>query len=265
MFTRPNRDNSHEARFLLDCTPRNLVTHKDKIPMSSMRQIIDFVGSKPFKMKHDLTYRYHNIRIHSESGKNSTLCCHMGKYDSLVMQQGDCTAPVPIMRVMNFLLRNITDLNIYIDDILIANHTYAKHIYTIRSVMRIAKDNKLWFNKNKYQFMYARMQILGNILTDQGLKADAKNIDTVLTFTKPDNKRQVQRFLAMANYLRQFCTELRSVTAPLIGLQGATKYCKWTHLYDVSFEEVKALIISNKVIKQLIQTLVQGCTWFMTH
>ena len=107
-----------------------------------MEQIIDFVGSRPFRRKLDLTDGYHNIRIHPDSVQDSTLCYHMGKYDSLVMQQGDCNTPATIMRAMNFLSRNIKDLMIYLDDILIANHTYEEHINTIRAVMTIAKDNK---------------------------------------------------------------------------------------------------------------------------
>ena len=44
---------------------------------------------------------------------------------------------------MNFLFRNIQDVMIYLDDILIANDTYKAHIGTIRAVMNIAQDNKL--------------------------------------------------------------------------------------------------------------------------
>ena len=143
MFTQPKRDKPYEARFLFDCIPRNLVTHKDKTPMPSMEQIIDFIGSRHFRSKLDLTDGYHNIRIHPESVKDSTFCCHMGKYDSLVMQQGDCNAPATMMRAINFLFKNIQDLMIDLDDILIANYTYEEHINTIRAVMKIATDNKL--------------------------------------------------------------------------------------------------------------------------
>ena len=173
------------------------------------------------------------------------------------MQQGDCNAPATRMRAMNFLFRNIKDVMIYLDDILIANHSYEEQINTIRVVMKIAKDNKLWFNKNKCQFMPARMKILGNIFTDQGLEADPENIDTILKFPKPGNKRQLQRFLAMANYLRQICPQLGSVAAPLSELQGATKHWKCTRMHDVSFEDVKALIMSNKVLKPIYPDLSQ--------
>ena len=167
------------------------------------------------------------------------------------MQQGDCNAHATMMRAMNFLFRNIKDLMIYLDDMLIANHTHEEQINTIRAVMKLAKDNKLWFNKNKHQFMPARMQIFGNILTDQGLEAHPDKIDGIMEFPKLGNQRQLERFLGMANYLRQFCQQLGSVAAPLSELQGATKHWKWTHLHDVSFEGVKTLIMTNKVLKPI--------------
>ena len=86
IFTQPKRDKPDEARFQLHCIPRNLVTHQDKTPISSMEQIIEFVVSGPFRSKLDLTDGYHKISIHPESVKYSTVRCHIGKYDSLVIQ-----------------------------------------------------------------------------------------------------------------------------------------------------------------------------------
>ena len=216
-----------------------------------MDDMIDFVGSRPFRCKLDFTHGYHNIRIHPESVKDTTSCCHMGKYNSLGMQQGDCNAPARMMRAMNFLFRNIKNLISCLDDILIANYSDEEHVKTIRAGRKIAKDNKLWFNKNNCQFVTARVQILGNILTHQGLEADTDKIDTIKEFSKPENKRPQHRFLGMANYLRRFCTQLGSVAVPLSELQGATKYCQWTHLHDVSFEDVKALIMTRKVLNAI--------------
>ena len=67
MFIQSTSDNPHQARILLDCIPRNLVTHKDKIPMPRMEKITDFVGSRSNRGNFDLTDGYHNIRIYSES------------------------------------------------------------------------------------------------------------------------------------------------------------------------------------------------------
>ena len=160
MFTQTKRDKPHVATLQLDCIPRNLVTHEYKTTMPSMQQIINFVGSRPFRSKVNLTDRYHNIRIHSETVIDSTFSCHMGKYDSRVMQQDHCNVPATIMRAMNMLFRNIKNLMISLHDILIANYTDKEHVYTIRAGMKIAKDSKLWSNKNKCQFIAVKMQIL---------------------------------------------------------------------------------------------------------
>ena len=59
------------------------------------------------------------------------------------MQQGDGNAPATMMRAMNYLFREVKDQMIYLDDILIANHTYEEHIQTIWQVLQTGKQNKL--------------------------------------------------------------------------------------------------------------------------
>ena len=179
MFTEQKSDKPHEARFLLHCITRNLVTYQDKTAMPSMAQIMDLVGSRPFRCKLDLIHGYYNIRIDPESVKDSTFFCHMGKFDSRVMQQGDCNAPATMMTVVNSLFRNMTDVMIYLDNILIANHTYEEQIHNIKAVMKIGKNNTLWFLRNKCRFMPTRMQILANILTDKSLDADPHTIANI--------------------------------------------------------------------------------------
>ena len=132
MFTEPKRDIPQAARFLLDCITRNLVRHKDKTLMLGMEQIKDFIGSRPFTSNLDLTNGYHNIRIHPDSVSDSTFTCHIGKFDSLVMHQGDSNAPATMMKAMNYLFREVKDQMIYLDYILIANYTHEEHINTVR-------------------------------------------------------------------------------------------------------------------------------------
>ena len=88
------------------------------------------------------------------------------------MQQGDCNAPATVMRAMNYLFREVVNQMIYLYDILIANHTYEAHINTIQQVLRIAKENKLCFNRHKCQVMLDKLAILAGFLTGLGLEAD---------------------------------------------------------------------------------------------
>jgi len=138
LFTKP-KANKVEPRFLIDCIPRNEVTISDPTPLPNIKEILNWTAARKFRTKLDLTDGYHNIRIHPDSVKHSTIVTHIGLHDSQVMQQGDKNAPATMMRVMNHLLRHQLDriCKIYIDDIIIATHTYAEHKKAVREVMRV--------------------------------------------------------------------------------------------------------------------------------
>ena len=108
-----------------------------------MEQIIDFVGSRFLRSKLDLRDAYHNLRIHHKSVKDAIFCCHIGKYDLLVMQQGDCKVSATMMRAMNALFSNIKHHIIHLNDILIVNYTHEDDINMITGIMKIPKDNLL--------------------------------------------------------------------------------------------------------------------------
>lgn len=81
----------------------------------------------------------------------------MVKFVSLVTQKGECNTPAMIMRAINYVCRNLKYITIYIDNMLIANHTYEKHINAIHAAIIAAYDNKFRLNKNKCTFTPARI------------------------------------------------------------------------------------------------------------
>ena len=48
-----------------------------------------------------------------------------------------------------------------------------------------------------------KLAILGDLLTELGLEADPDKVNTIQEFPKPDNRRQLHRFLGVVTYLRQ--------------------------------------------------------------
>ena len=251
MFRQPKKDKPLEARFLLYCIARNLVTHEDKTLMPSMEHIKDFIAYRPFRSKLDLTDGYYNIRIHLDSVRYSTFTWHMGKLDSLVMLQGDCNAPATMTGAMNYLYGEVQDPMIYSDDILIVNHSYEEHINTIRHVFQIGKENKLWFNRHKCQFMPDELAVLVDFVRELALEADPDKVNFIQQFAKPDNGRQLLRFLDMVNYLRQFGPKPATAAAFISELQESTKQWKGTDLHTCSFQTCKDRIMSNKVLKPI--------------
>jgi len=216
--------------FLVDCIPRNAVTIPDLTSLPNIKEIINCTAARKFRSKLDRTDRYHNIRIHPDSVKHSTIVIYMGLHDSLVTQQEDKNAPATIMRVMNNLLRNELDkiCKIYIDNIIIATHTYGEYKAAVKEVMKTLEKVGMWFNKDKYEILPKRLHMLGHIITEHGLEPYSIKIDSIREYARPKTRKQLQRFIGMINYLRDFCLKIAVVSEHLSELQGETKRFKWT-------------------------------------
>jgi len=157
------------------------------------------------------------------------------------------------MRAMNWLLREFIGktVMVYLDDILIENNTYEEHIQTVRAVLQTLEKAKMWFNKYKCQIMLQRMELLGHVLYNNGLEADREKIKKVVDFKTPTNRKDIQRFIGVVNYLARFCKDLANKGRCPYELQGSTKQFKWNHLHYKEFKQVKELIMSNAVLKPI--------------
>jgi len=88
-------------------------------------------------------------------------------------------------------------------------------------------------------------------LASKRFKADPEKIKKVVDFKTPTNRREIQRFMGVVNYLARFCKDLATKGRYLYELQGSTKQFKWTHLHNEAFKQVKELIMSNAMLKPI--------------
>ena len=250
MFTQPKRDRHKEPRFLLDCRPRHAVTITNHTPLPNIEEAIEFVAARPWWSKIDLTDGYHNIRIDPDSEKHTTFLCHIGHYRCRVMQQGDCNAPATLVRAMYEIFGDIIfqDLIIYIDDIIISSATYKAHVEALRRALQRLQDQQFWLQGSKCQFFTKRLEILGHILTPEGLSADPQKVRKIFDFPEPPDKKQLQAFNAIVNYSSKFLPHQATVAASLTDLQGSTGTWKWTDPHQELFNQCKDLINNGQVI-----------------
>ena len=55
----------------------------------------------------------------------------------------------------------------------------------------------------------------GTKLSDQGIQADEEKVKAIKAMPEPEDKKGVQRFLGMINYLSPFILHKASLTEPL--------------------------------------------------
>ena len=118
----------------------------------------------------DLADAYHSVRNDPDSVKHTTFVTHMGNFNSLIMQQGDCNASATMMKVMTDIFKDLIykpdkGVVVYLDDIIISTKTYEDHVDLVREVLRRLKKEKFYIKKEKCQLLTKELKILGYVVT----------------------------------------------------------------------------------------------------
>ena len=92
------------------------------------------------------------------------------------------------------------------------------------------------------QFFTKHVAILGQILTLEGLSADPPKVRNIFDFPECQDKKQLQAFIGIVNYLPKLLANLAGVAPCLTELEGTTRTCRWTHRYKEAWNQCKNLI-----------------------
>ena len=85
----------------------------------------------------------------------------------------------------------------------------------MQQVLKNISKAGLKLNKEKCIFGESQVKFLGHIVSSDGIKADPAKISAVRDMPIPENKKSLQSFLGMVNYLGKFINNLSELTAPL--------------------------------------------------
>jgi hypothetical protein len=82
------------------------------------------------------------------------------------------------MRLMDDILRHFTNsfVVVYLDDILIFNKSWAKHLQYIQQVLHTLQQHNLYANLEKCSFSMNKVQYLGYIVDEHGVHLDPAKI-----------------------------------------------------------------------------------------
>ena len=83
----------------------------------------------------------------------------------------------------------------YLDDIVIFNPTFEQHIADLRSVFDRLRSVNISLKASKCVFASDEVEFLGYSLSAGGIKPQKGLTDAVLSFARPENRKEVKRFL----------------------------------------------------------------------
>ena len=90
----------------------------------------------------------------------------------------------------------------YMDDIIIFNQTFSDHIKAIEETFNRFRSFGISLKASKCEFGCPKIDFLGFQLSKEGIRPQKKLTEAINSFDRPTNRKEIQRFLGLANFYR---------------------------------------------------------------
>jgi hypothetical protein len=105
---------------------------------------------------------------------------------------------------ISFVGENDIFIVIYLDDMTIFSKIDEDHVKHLRHIFVKCKKFGLSLKLNKYYFSMIEGNILGHIVSKEGVNIDQERLKEIKKISLPRNKKEIQSFLGRINLLRIF-------------------------------------------------------------
>ncbi|KAL1447768.1 hypothetical protein WDU94_013913 [Cyamophila willieti] len=256
-------ESKKEPRLCIDFRRLNEITVDEPCLKTNIHTLIHEMQDASIFSTLDLKKGYYQVEMNTASRPYTAFTTpDGGVYQFKKMPFGLKTAPACFQRLMTQqVLDGLIGLIclIYLDDILIFSRTWEEHVTHIALVLERLQNSGLTASIKKCQFGKASLEYLGHIIAEDGNYPMNKHLAAVKEREPPKNKKQLQSFLGICNWLRDFTENAATVLAPLTEHLKNTKW-NWTEEDDANFNIAKE-VFSN--IKKLHRPDFSGPTFYL--
>lgn len=242
------KDNSW--RFCVDYRRLNKITKKDVYPLPRIDDTLDCLQGSKFFSSMDLSSGYWQIEVDEADREKTAFITPEGLYEFKVMPFGLCNAPATFERMMDNLLRNLkwTMCLCYLDDIIVYSQDFDDHLERLETVLNCIKNAGLILNSKKCTFCARQINILGHLVSREGIRPDPEKVRAVQNFPVLKNIRDVRSFLGLCSYYRRFIKDFCVQARPLQELLKNDSKFTWGVDQKEAFENLKTALTSEPVL-----------------
>ena len=227
----------------------NDMTTTDRYPVRNLQDFNNDLRGMKFFSKVDLLKGYHQIPVNDADVKKTAVITPFGLFLFPRCPFGLKNAGQDFQRLMDEILGDIPHVFVYIDDILVASETLEEHLRDLRTVFAILEENGLVVNRKKCELGKSRLEFLGHLVDENGIRPSPEKVDAILATKEPTNIKQLQRFHGMVNYYRRFIRQAAHHLCALFNaLQGKPKKLEWNETLQRSFEAIKLALASAAML-----------------
>ena len=237
-------------RFCVDYRRLNDVTIKDAYPLPRIDESLDqLAGSKWFSCL-DMNSGYWQVELDQDDRKKTAFISRKGLFEFKVLPFGLCNAPATFERLVEIVLAGLhwTTCLVYLDDIIVCGKTFDEMVKNLDEVFARLQGAGLKLKARKCQLFSKRVEFLGHVISEDGIRTDPKKTECVRTWPEPTNVKEMRSFLGFCSYYRRFIFRFSEIAKPLHKLTQKDIRFKWTKECQDAFQTLKLKLVNAPVL-----------------
>jgi len=162
----------------------------------------------------DLRWEYNNVRIKEEDEWKVAFSMPESAFEPMVIFFGLTNSLVTFQTMINDLLRDMIeagDVAAFINGVIVEMETDKKYDDMVEEVLRRIAKNNLFIKLEKCIWKVREVGFLEVVIGPDGVKMEKEKVQRVVDWLVPRNVKNVQKFLELANYHRQFVKDFAGV------------------------------------------------------
>jgi len=185
----------------------NSMMVKNKYPLPLISELVSQLHRARYFTKLDVCWGFNNVCIKPRDEWKAAFRTNQGLFEPLVMFFGMTNSPATFQTMMNDIFQDLIAegiMVVYLDDILIFTRTEEEYAKTIRQVLQVLQEHKLFLRLEKCEFCKERIEYLKLVISENKVSMDPVKVAGVREWSTPENKTNIQTFLDFVNFYRRF-------------------------------------------------------------
>jgi hypothetical protein len=185
-------------RVVQDFRELNNHSHIDKYSMKEITECIGDIGraNSTIFSTLDLTSGFWQMQLDEKSQPLTAFTIPgQGQYQWITSPMGLLGCPASFQRLMEGVLRNISNVIVYIDDLLVHTNTHEDHLKVLEQVLQRLHSHNLKINLDKCFFGNKEVSYLGFTLTPEGIKPGKNKLKAIKDAKPPTDVKTIRSFV----------------------------------------------------------------------
>ena len=181
----------------------------------------------------DASLGYHNLTLDKQSSYLTTFACLFGRYRYKHLPFGAALAGDMFQCKIDEIFNDMLNVFGIADDILVIEYD-KDGTDRDEAVYKVLKCQDVNLKLNKEKCHFRSIPFFGEVVSRQGVQPDPQKVRAVTEMPTSKNKKELQAFLGIINYLNKFSLGMSEVCEPLRKLMSS----KMTWTLNVSYQQL---------------------------